>query len=231
AERAEAPGAEYPAAVAAVAAVLPRIAARVPPPASAADRQAVVDRHYVQVLQQYTRYRSGRGEWRDRGMAENVRWIADVAEPGSRIVVWAHNFHVNDFSDPFPWMGGHLEAALGKDYLPVGLLFHHGAFQAMDRTGGGRGLKEFVVGPPAAGTVEDTFERAGWPLCLLDLRRLPPSGPVAEWFRAPQQVRGVGSAFSGEADMAMEVVLPDIYEAVIYVESTTRARPNPPAQP
>ena len=56
-------------------------------------------------------------------------------------------------------------------------------------------------------------------------------GPVAEWFRGPQQVRGVGSSFTGEADMAMEVVLPDLYEAVIYVESTTRARPNPPTQP
>ena len=74
---------EYLAAVAAVAEVLPRIAARLPQPASAADRQAIVDRHYVQVLQQYTQYRSGRGEWRDRGMADNVRWIADVAEPGS----------------------------------------------------------------------------------------------------------------------------------------------------
>jgi erythromycin esterase len=222
---------EYLAAVAAVAAVLPRIAARLPQPASAADRQAIVDRHYVQVLERNTQYRSGRGEMRERGMADNVRWIADVAEPGSRIVVWAHNYHVNNFSDPFPWMGGHLEAALGKDYLPVGLLFHHGAFQAMDRTGGSDGLKEFAVGPPPAGTVEDTFERAGWPLCLLDLRRLPPSGPVAEWFRRPQQVRGVGSSFTGEADMAMEVVLPDLYEAVIYVEATTRARPNPPAQP
>jgi hypothetical protein len=27
------------------------------------------------------------------------------------------------------------------------------------------------------------------------------------------------------------VVLPDIYEVVIYVESTTRARPNPGVQP
>jgi erythromycin esterase len=223
--------AEYLAAVSAVAAVLPRIAERLPQPASAADRQAIVDRHYVQVLERNTQYRSGRGEMRERGMADNVRWIADIAEPGSRIVVWAHNYHVNNFSDPFPWMGGHLKAALGKDYLPVGFLFHHGAFQAMGPTASGRGLNEFTVGPPPAGTIEDTFERAGWPLCLLDLRRLPPSGPVAEWFRRPQLTRGVGSTFTGEADMAMEGVLPDLYEAVIYVEATTRARPNPPLQP
>jgi hypothetical protein len=49
----------------------------------------------------------------------------------------------------------------GKDYLPVGFLFHHGAFQAMDHTGRGRGLKEFAAGLPPAGTLEDTFERSG----------------------------------------------------------------------
>ena len=30
--------------------------------------------------------------------------------------------------------------------------------------------------------------------------------------------------------MAMEVVLPDLHEALIYVEGTTRARPNPQAE-
>lgn len=229
--RAEGSESEYHAAVAGVAAVLPRIAERLPKPASAADRQAVADRQYVRVLQQYTelaRDRSGR----DRAMADNVRWIADVAEPGARVVVWAHNYHVNVFEDPsITWMGRHLEAALGEDYLPVGFLFHHGAFQAMDRTGGPRGLKEFAVGPPQAGTIEDTFERAGWPLCLLDLRRLPPNGPVTEWFRRPQVLRAVGSSFSGEADMGMEHVLPEQFEAVIYVEASTRARPNPGVLP
>lgn len=230
-ERADAPKVEN---LAAVAAVLPRIAERLPKPASATDRQALVDHQYVRVLQQYTELRSdakGATKLRDRAMADNVRWIADVAEPGSRIVLWAHNWHVANSDEPFPWMGHHLETALGKEYLPVGFLFHHGAFQAMGRVGRGRGLNEFAVGPPPAGALEDTFERAGWPLCLLDLRRLPPSGTVAEWFRSPQSVREIGASFSGEANMARELVLPDEYEAVIYVETTTRARPNPPTQP
>ena len=230
-EHADAPQKEN---LAAVAAVLPRIAERLPKPASAGDRQALVDRQSVRVLQQYTELRggsAGRAGLRDRAMAENVRWIADVAEPGSRIVLWAHNGHISYSDDPFPWMGRHLEAALGKDYLPVGFLFHHGAFQAMDRTGRGRGLNEFTVGPPPAGSLEDSFERAGWPLCLLDLRRLPASGEVAEWFRSPQSMREVGAVFSSEADMASELVLPDQLEAVIYVEATTRARPNPPLRP
>jgi erythromycin esterase len=221
---------EYLAAVSAVAAALPRIAERLPEPTSATDRQAILDRHYVQVLQQNTRYRGDRansGDVRERGMADNVRWIADVAEPGARVVLWAHNAHVSAFGGPYAAMGHYLETALGKDYLPVGFLFHHGSFQAMTRTPGGRELKEIAVGPPPAGSLENTFERAGWPLCLLDLRRLPASGAVAEWFRSPQQMRSIGSSFSSEPNMMTELVLPDHFEAVIYVEATTRARPNP----
>jgi len=228
-ERAEAPNQEH---LAAVAAVLPRIAERLPP-AAAADRQALVDRQYVRVLRQYTELGTnplGNPQVRDRAMADNVRWIADVAEPGSRIVLWAHNGHISNADFRFTSMGHHLEAALGEGYLRVGFLFHHGGFQAVDATGRGRGVHELTVGPPPAGTLEDTFERAGWPLCLLDLGRLPASGPVAEWFRSLQPMREIGAAFRGEADMATEVVLPDRYEAVIYVEATTRARPNPPAQ-
>jgi erythromycin esterase len=44
-------------------------------------------------------------------------------------------------------------------------------------------------------------------------------------------MRSIGAVVGGEADMATELVLPDHYEAVIYVEATTRARPNPPTQP
>jgi erythromycin esterase len=213
----------------ALAAALPRIAERLPEPASAADRQALVDRQYVRVLQQYIKLQSDPGTYaraRDRAMADNLRWIADVAEPGSRIVLWAHNGHIMNTSDPVPLLGHHLEAELGKDYLSVGFLFHYGAFQAIDQVG--YGLKELTIGPPPAGTLEDTFQRAGLPLCFLDLRRLPPSGPVSEWFRRSQVVRKIGSTFTSEADMATEVVLPDLYEAVIYIEATTRARPNPP---
>ncbi len=231
-ERADGPNDES---LAAVAAVLPRIAERLETQAAVADRQALVDRQYVQVLRQYTELGSdplGNPQVRDRAMADNVRWIADVAEPGSRVVLWAHNGHISNHDFRFTSMGHHLEAILGKDYLPVGFLFHHGGFGAIDATGQGqgrRGSDGLTVGPPSAGTLEDTFERAGWPLCLLDLRRLPAGGAVSGWFRSLQPMREIGASFRGEADMATEVVLPDRYEAVIYVEATTRARPNPPS--
>lgn len=220
--------------LAAVDAVVPKIAQRLELQ-PAADRQTLVDRHSVQVLRQYIQLGSdplGNWEVRDKAMADNVRWIAEVAEPGARVVLWAHNAHISNRDIRLTSMGHHLDAALGKDYLPVGFLFHHGGFRAIDATGQGRrGPEGIIVGPPPAGTLEDTFERAGWPLCLLDLRRLPASGPVGEWFRSLQPMREIGAVFWGEAEMATELVLPDRYEAVIYFEATTRVRRNPPVKP
>lgn len=44
-------------------------------------------------------------------------------------------------------------------------------------------------------------------------------------------MREIGAVFSGEADMATELVLPDGYEAVLYVEATTPEVATSPPQP
>ncbi|HWM86747.1 MAG TPA: erythromycin esterase family protein, partial [Kofleriaceae bacterium] len=165
---------------------------------------------------------------RDRAMAENLRWIADVAEPGARVVAWAHNGHVAALErGGMRWMGLYLERALGPDYLPVGFAFHRGSFQAIDQTGRNRGLVEHAIGAAPPGSIDDTFHRTGWPIFALDLRRLPRTGPVARWFRRPRPMRESGSAFSSEEGMLREADLPREFEAMIFVDATTRARPNP----
>src|SRR6185503_19340611 len=160
-------------------------------PDGVAERDWLVARQYVRVLKQWVELSEQEDAGfavRDRAMADNLRWIAEVAEPGARIVAWAHNGHVANAVTFTPWMGSHLEKELGDAYLPIGFLFHHGSFQAIDYTGSRRGLTEFTLGPPRPGTIEDTFGRAGWPLAVLDLRR-PPAGAVTDWLDRRQRMR------------------------------------------
>ncbi|HEX2641627.1 MAG TPA: erythromycin esterase family protein, partial [Thermoanaerobaculia bacterium] len=51
---------------------------------------------------------------RDQSMAKNVDWILEQAPPGSKIVLWAHNYHVSRRPDS---MGGALEQTHPKDML------------------------------------------------------------------------------------------------------------------
>lgn len=163
---------------------------------------------------------------RDRSMADNVKWILDN-NPGVKIVLWAHNFHVSTASaggdDP---MGASLRKMFGSQMVVFGFAFNQGSFRALEQTGG---LRDFTVPPAPAGTLDATFAAAGIPLFALDLRDAPKSGPVATWLSEPHKARGIGSMYSEDlaAQFFYEIKAPQSFDAMLFVEKTTAARKNP----
>src|SRR5690606_39102602 len=91
---------------------------------------------------------SGGVVWRDAAMAENVLWLLE-RNPGARMLIWAHNGHV---ARQDGWMGAHLDAALGDDYLPVAFSFGSGEYTAVDPQTGE--VKTNLAGPAAEGSVD-----------------------------------------------------------------------------
>ena len=163
--------------------------------------------------------------WRDQSMAANIRWIAERLPRNERIFVWAHNGHVN--LDPTGTsMGSHLARDFGKDYLTVGFVFDHGHFQAMGQPPAPLGLTEHAVGPATDDNLAAAFHAAGLPLLALDLRTAP-EGPATDWLASPHAMREAGAVFSTETIMTHPVALAERFHAVIFVDETTRARPNP----
>jgi erythromycin esterase len=166
---------------------------------------------------------------RDRAMAENVGWLRDTTK--ARIVVWAHNGHISKYLPAagsgmtFKNMGSVLKAKYKADYLPIGFIFGQGSFQAMDWTKPSRRLGEASVGPAPEHYASAAFAKAGKPLLALDLRTLPKRGKVADWFAAKHPLREIGAAWQGEAAMMLLEALPQAFDAVIYIDKTTRARP------
>jgi erythromycin esterase len=69
------------------------------------------------------------------------------------------------------------------------------------------------------------FARTGKPLFALDLRALPAHGAVHDWFAAQHPIREAGAVFASERSITAAEILPALYDAVIYVDKTTRARP------
>lgn len=66
---------------------------------------------------------------RDESMAKNTEWIADQ-NPGSKIVLWAHNGHINKKKY---WMGKFLEEKFGDNYLAIGFAGEAGTYTAFNR--------------------------------------------------------------------------------------------------
>jgi erythromycin esterase len=200
-------------------------------------RSNVIDwtfvRHHVRVLQQWLElHRSTDPTMRDQAMAENVRWILDYEPSDTRMVVWAHNVHIQRVShkgatQPPPWdtMGTHLARDLGEAYRSIGFVFGDGALQAWSA----RGAEEHRVGPPPRGTVDAVLAGIKMPFLWLDLRELRRMGatPVGEWFETSPPTREIGAGFLGEAAMLNlhGPALHDRFDAIVYVDKTTRARP------
>lgn len=177
----------------------------------------------ARIVQQYVQQKAGTKS-RDESMAENIRWIADH-NPGARIVVWAHNGHVNYAQPGMAPMGSYLRKVYGNQLVSFGFAFNQGAFQAWEI---GKGLHDFTVGPAPDGTLDHALAATGQSICAIDLRKLPQQGPVAEWFRQTHPTRSIGSAYSDALAASLWSTTPanQQFDALFFVEKTTAARPN-----
>ncbi len=169
---------------------------------------------------------------RDQAMAENVGWILDHEGPGAKVVLWAHNGHVqtSKYGD-METMGMSLRKTYGREMVVFGFAFNRGGFQAIDSIdGSGKGLRSFDVEAAPAGSLDALLASAGLAVAAVDLRALPKDGPVAAWFAEPRVTRNVGAvyveAFATQFLNAQKVQ--DCYDAILFVEKTTPARPNKP---
>jgi erythromycin esterase len=117
---------------------------------------------------------------RDIYMAGSVRWHLEQFEPGTRIVLVAHNAHIQKTPIAFDGhltglpMGQHLHSALGDDYFALGLTSTAGHTAEMHRdekTPFGFTIDNTTLEPPEPGSVEAAFADADLGLAIADFRR------------------------------------------------------------
>jgi erythromycin esterase len=112
---------------------------------------------------------------RDRGMAETVFWLLDRLGPDAKIIVAAHNSHIQRTpvrSPAFPLSaaGHHLATRLGSDYVAVGVTCAGGrtmTHRADAEAPGGVAIVGTDLAAPEAGSVEAALPGT---LCAVDLR-------------------------------------------------------------
>jgi erythromycin esterase len=163
---------------------------------------------------------------RDRSMAMNVKWLLDQ-NPDAKIVLWAHNGHVARGRMLFRSMGEELHEMYGAAMVVLGFAFNRGSFQAMSGGGGvmsgnARRPRSFTVGPASKNSFDGLLASAHIPLFVLDLRHAPTP------LREVRPTRLIGSAFANEMESQFfaRVSAPTVFDAIVFVESTSAARPN-----
>jgi len=79
-------------------------------------------------------------------------------------------------------------------------------------------------------SLDHALASAGIPLFALDLRQLPPQGPVAQWFAEPRSARSIGAVYGGGQPPEWSIATlrwPEVFDVILFVEKTTAARANP----
>ncbi len=166
------------------------------------------------------------GYSRDTAMAENLMWWLEGPLAGRKVMVWAHNYHVQmDFSHPAAFssrpLGGptgrFLERELGPDLYTLGFLTHHGFYFY---AGGGLGtdVPEPIPAPPP-GSLEDLLHASGKPYAFLDLESLP----AGHWLREPQTA---GAYFYEPQSLDW----PRLYDGFFFIDEmkpSTEISPSP----
>lgn len=162
-------------------------------------------------------------ETRDRAIADNVVWALEREGADGRVVLWAHNGHLQKdkvrpegtdwgVSAPLTRAGEYLESLLGRDYVNLGFSYYDGA------SSGWMSYLRGVGEPAACGSLDAELGRPGLAMFIADLRRVP-RGPVAEWFGElrPQRI---------ESDYTQLIPL-KAWDAVLHVRRITPTRRVP----
>ncbi len=168
---------------------------------------------------------------RDSAMAVNIEWILDRYPKSTRVVVWAHNAHVARGTDPERSfyqggsMGGFLGRIVGDDLRVVGLVSYDGQYTATASFSDRREVTVDAV-PAPVGSVEHALHRIAQErnarFLLADLRPAR-TDPPAAWLRELRPTRLIGYA-AFDFDWETMVVLPHVFDALLFVDHATGSR-------
>lgn len=158
---------------------------------------------------------------RDRAMADNVQSALSAEGAKGRVVVWAHNIHV--MATPLlgeRTLGTELRERHGDAFVAVGLHFGRGSMLAVDIRAPEEQMKlgPVTVGPAPPGYLEAALAALGHPTAAVRLR-----GATGLDMLMP--TRTVGAAFAGESEMQLVTAIARAYDAIVYVDEITAARP------
>ena len=162
-------------------------------------------------------------DYRDKCMSENLLWIYTHSKTTSKIIVWAHNGHIQKTDKA---MGYYLFRKLKQKYLVIGFALNNGKYTALNLKTGK--LSAYNLKPAYPGTYEYYFHRAGKPLFLLDFKRLNLKDQRNKWLNENLKFRQLG-AVSSARQFSIDPITKD-FDMVIFIDKSTSSKLLQPYQ-
>ncbi|MFI9052202.1 erythromycin esterase family protein [Streptomyces sp. NPDC053427] len=162
---------------------------------------------------------------RDVYMADSVLWHLERFEPGTRVVLAAHNAHIQKTPISFNGhltglpMGQYLHRALGEEYFALGLTSTTGHTADMPRdenTRFGFTIDATALEPAEPGSIEAAFAAAELGLSVADLQQARPQADGnAGLAQGPDRIR-IQSAY-------LHTPVIEAFDAILHTPTSTVA--------
>jgi erythromycin esterase len=151
---------------------------------------------------------------RDRGMADNLDVVLDVLHRGRKVIVWAHNGHIQHLgygpgatprATSFRSMGSWVAERRRAELYTIGLYMYRGFAASNVRV-------VYPVSPVDAGSLEAILHRAPWKYSFVDLSRAP-KAPGTAWMWQTLRVKEWGT-------QPTAFIPRDEYDGLLFIDRT-----------
>jgi len=166
---------------------------------------------------------------RSRLMGETLLELLDQAPTDAKVVVWAHNAHIGRGTDhPELNFGDILTEGYGDAYVAVSLEFGEGTChqRALDADLASGDLVVHSAGPSPVGSLPWCLASTGQQALAVDLRRPTHEHAAEAWLRQPQTEHAIGWTSADWAVYDGKSIVPDKYDAIVYVDTITPSQPT-----
>ncbi len=172
-------------------------------------------RSTVAFIEQLTTESNTSVEHRDLGMSDNLTFLTDELYPDSKVIVWAHNFHIRHANHqivpvPAPFTMGHWQKQrLGDDLYSIGLYMYTGTTAANDRS-------VYPIAQAQTGSVESVLYHARRRWLFVDLLG-PGNSDGAGWMNSQVTANAWGVN-------PLQMTPRDQYDGLVFVHAVSPPR-------
>jgi erythromycin esterase len=159
--------------------------------------------------------------YRDEYMAKNTGWLHKYFDD-AKIVLWAHNFHVSDYTSAGS-MGHRLKADFPGNYETIGFLFSKGSFTAVTQVGDKfQGINtQLLEDDPKLGSLNDVMFRAKAEVFRVALSDLQSHDEWRQAFLRKIEYFQMGALYNNNPSDYYATFNASFFDYLIYFHRTT----------
>ena len=180
------------------------------------------------ILQEIESYKDVYNDRRDYYMAQNILWLLNREKSGAKVVVWAHNMHIEKLTYPnFGSMGYYLNQYLKSKYYALGFEFYKGSFKTRnyDLNNQSKNWDIVTVGEPPVESLPWYFNKTGKTKLFIDFRSS--GNKNVSLFSKPFEMHTFGSGYSPTRGMPTFPDKMENFDGMIFIKDSTPAKNFP----